>query len=316
MSLDFMERLAVRFLMKVKLADLHTNAFEEFFHELMCYRYPSFLDVRTAGSLGDEGSDGLLLHGNKLYACYAPEVFSTRKLIKKFEDDFAKALRKRKGQFDTFVFVHSDQRGMHPTVTKCLADARNKNNDLKFEQFGQKHFRNEACRLDLDEVEDLLGTELPAKEMTYSFPLEELEPLLDHLRLQRVSADTSSDLGKVSLKKLDFNKFSEDTKYELRRMMVRSSDIEEYYANRIDITERDEVAAGFHEEYLRLCTTFDDPDEIMWQLELYVLGNAAVPPHRRRAVTAVLAYFFQTCDIFENPPLGWESEHDLAREPA
>ncbi|WP_199433874.1 ABC-three component system protein [Qaidamihabitans albus] len=301
-ALDFMERQAVRFLIKMRLSDLHGNSFESFFHELMCLRDPSFLDVRTAGSLGDQGSDGMLLYGNKLYACYAPETYDAKKLVEKFEDDLAKACSKRQDQFNTFVFVHNDQRGMHPAVSKCLADARNRLSGLKFEQFGQKHFRNEVCKLDRAEVEDLLGTQLPVRELTYGVALEELEPLLDHLRSQRLRVENPDDILAVSGRKLDFNEFSDDVKDDLRRMMVRSNEIEAYYAGRVDITERDEVARGFHEEFVRLRGEFDDPDDVLWQLELYVLGNASAPLNRRRAVMAILAYFFETCDIFDNVP--------------
>jgi hypothetical protein len=310
MGLEFVERLAVRYLVKLKLAELHTNEFETFFHELMCLRFPSFIDVRTAGQLGDQGSDGLLLHSAKLYACYGPEVFEATKLVNKFEDDLSKAHSKRKDQFKTFVFVHNDQRGMHPTVSKCLVDARNAHPNINFEQFGYKHFRNEACKLGRQEVEDLLGTELPIKEMTYGIALEELEPLLEHLRDQRKQADVTANIPDVSSQKLDFNSFSEDTKYDLRRMMVRSPDIDSYYRGRIDITERDDVATGFHEEYLRLRQEFEDPEDILWQLEQYIVGNASIPPVQRRAVTAILAFFFQSCDIFENAPNGWPEEHE------
>lgn len=144
--------------------------------------------------------------------------------------------------------------------------------------------------------------QLPVKELVYGIGLEELQPLLHHLRSQRQKISPPMEIATVSGRKLDFNGFSDDTKEDLRRMMVRSSDIDLYYTQCIDITERDEVAAGFHEEYLRLRAEFDDPDDIVWQLEQYVLGNASAPPAQRRAAMAVLAYFFQSCDIFENPP--------------
>ncbi|WP_058856144.1 ABC-three component system protein [Nocardia jinanensis] len=302
MSLDYMQRLAVRLLLKDRLSELHSAAFEEFFHELMCLRHPGFLDVRTAGSLGDEGSDGLLLHARKLYACYGPQVFDVTKVVEKFESDLTKALTKRSAEFSTFVFVHNDHRGMHPTVSRCLASAQADNPGILFEQFGHKHFRNEVCRLQLHEVEDLLKTQVPVKDAVYGIGLDELQPLLEHLRTQRRRTNDSNVVAAVSGKKLDFNGFSEDTKEDLRRMMVRSLDIDLYYSQRVDVTERDEVAAGFNEEYLRLRREFDDPDDILWQLEQYVLGNASAPHANRRAAMAVLAYFFQSCDIFDNPP--------------
>lgn len=98
-----MQRLAVRLIIKEKLSELHSSAFEEFFQELMCLRDPGFLDVRTAGRLGDEGSDGLLLRTGKLYACYGPQSYDATKVTEKFESDLDKALSKRLDSFDTFV---------------------------------------------------------------------------------------------------------------------------------------------------------------------------------------------------------------------
>ncbi|WP_181776695.1 ABC-three component system protein [Amycolatopsis pittospori] len=307
MALQFIERQAVRYLVKMKLAELHGNSFEDFFQSLMCLRDPSFIDVRTAGQLGDQGSDGLLLHIRKLYACYAPEVFDAAKTVAKFESDFQKAKTKRADQFDKFVFVHNDLRGVHPVISTCLAEHSKKYNDIKFEQFGYRHFRDESCRLELDQVEDLLGMALPVQELAYGVALEELEPLLAHLREGRVRNFDPTEISAVSKQKLDYNRFSEDVKDELRRSIIRSADIDAYYQELIDITERDEVAAAFREEFLRICDKIDEPDDILWQLEQYVLGNASAPIRMRKAALAILAYFFQSCDIFNNPPPGWNA---------
>jgi hypothetical protein len=139
-TLQFMERQAARLLLKAKITDLHGNAFETFFQNLMCLRNPDFADVRTAGRLGDISSDGLLLHSRKLYACYAPEVFNARRLEKKFADDLENAKAKRSGQFDVFVFVHNDIRGLHPALSVVLATAAIEHKPLPFEPFGYRHF--------------------------------------------------------------------------------------------------------------------------------------------------------------------------------
>lgn len=88
-----------------KMTECHGHEFQEFFHNLMCHRYSGYIDVRTAGSLGDLGSDGFLLHAGKLYACYAPETFDRSGMKSKYNSDRELAIRKREGQFDTFVFV-------------------------------------------------------------------------------------------------------------------------------------------------------------------------------------------------------------------
>lgn len=305
MALEFIERQTVRYLLKLKLAELHGNAFEDFFQNLMSLRYPDFVDVRTAGALGDMGSDGLLLHEDKLFACYAPEVVDVNEVKRKFRDDLRKAKEKRPGQFSSFCFVNNDLRGMHPVISVVVADARTNNSNLKFEILGFRRLRDEVLRLDRSQVEDLLGMQLPVEKFVYSVTLEELEPLLAHLRESRHRGVSSADIMPVSQEKLDFNEFDEDVREELRRAMVRSTDIDRYYAERIDVTERDEVASRFHEEYLRIREEGADPDHCIWYLEQFVLGNASAPPNLRKGAVAIIAYFFQTCDVFDNPPSEW-----------
>lgn len=47
-------------------------------------------------------------------------------------------------------------------------------------------------------------------------------------------------------------------------------------------------------------------EDVLWQLQMYVLGNAQPRPKVLRAAHVVLAHFFERCDIFEAPPAGWQ----------
>lgn len=305
MQLSFTERLAVRLLLRSKLSELYENAFENFFHELMCVKYDDFLNVRTAGSLGDLGSDGLRLHERKLYACYGPQVFDSGKVVDKFNSDLDKALRKRSGQFNTFVFVHNDLRGVHPVLSKEISAAAAKHARLKFAAFGFTKFRDELVQLARTQVEDILGVELPIQDLAYKLPLEEVMPLLDHLASIRQTVAIGDPIPLPSRDKLDFAQFTPDTREELRREFYLATEVENYYESGINPNERDEVALAFHQEYLRLQSEHDDPDEVIYHLEQYVLGNAASRIFLRRGALAVIGFFFQACDIFENPPPEW-----------
>ncbi len=306
MGLDFYSRLAVRYLIKIKLCELYGNGFEDFFQDLMCLRYPDFADVRTAGSKGDQGSDGLTLVGRKLYACYGPQTFNAAKLEKKFNDDLTSALENRAGQFQTFVFVHNDLRGLHPELTTLLSNARTAHPTIDFEPFGFRKFRDEVGLLERHQVEDLLGHPIPV-DLVFSVQLEEVTPLLEHLVRTRLGPSGNDDIVIPSASKLDYNDFTDETKEDMRRAIVQSKQIDQYYFLREDVVERDEAALAFRTEYLRTRDKYQDPEEILHQLDQYILGNASAPLQQRRAAMAVLAYFFQSCDVFENPPPGWSA---------
>jgi hypothetical protein len=311
MAMTFMERLATRFLLTTRFQELAEDEFETFFHDLMSVRYTDFLDIRASGNIGDIGSDGLSLHSGKLYACYGPQVFDKSNLKQKFKGDLKKALTKREGQFGTFVFVHNDIRGLHPEISMLIADAVETHPAIKFDHFGFRRFRDEFMRLERDQVEDLLRMQLPVQEMTYGIGLEELAPLLDHLSEHRKRPDPIPPVEAPSELKLDYNRFSDDTREEVVRFLSLGAPVDAYYAARVDVTERDEVASSFRQEFERLKTEYDDPELIFWRLEQYILGNASVPPRQHNAARAVVTYFFQTCDVFDNPPAGWLS-HEAA----
>lgn len=307
MQLSFTERLAVRLLLKVKISELHGEAFEDFFQELMSSKYPDFVNVRTAGRLGDLGSDGLRLHDRKLYACYGPEVFNAERVAHKFESDLTKAAHERKDQFDTFVFVHNDLRGIHPEVSALIATAAASHSPTTFEIFGFTRFRDELVQLTKVQVEDILKFELPVRDLGYQLPLEELIPLLEHLAKVRNIAPTQEPVPRPSQNKLNFVRFTSDTQEELRREFHLGAEIERYYESGLNPRERDEVALAFNEEFLRLRSEHSNPDDIVFHLEQYVLGNVPVSIRQRRGAQAVIGFFFQTCDIFDNPPLGWSA---------
>ncbi|WP_328508386.1 hypothetical protein OG981_53090 [Streptomyces mirabilis] len=194
------------------MAELYENEFEDFFHRLMCLRYPDFLDVRTAGSLGDMSADGLSLHSRKLYACYAPQTVKPSKIRKKFDGDLSGALVKRNGQFDTFVFVHNDRRGVHPEVTAMLSEAKVNKPSLNFEQMGSRRLWHECMQLNQVAAEDVLRCEIPIKEMTFGIGMDDLEPLLKQLQELRTPPDPLMALPDVRIEKLDFNRLDGETR--------------------------------------------------------------------------------------------------------
>lgn len=304
--MEFYERLALRPVLWTRLHDLTGTAFEQFFQDYMVLVDPGFIDVRTHGNIGDLSSDGLSLHSNKLYACYAPETASADATIRKFKSDLVGALKKRAGQFETFVFVHNDVRGTHPEVAQALAEARTAHPALTFELIGMRHIRDALGKLSIESVESLLRLQLPLQhEVRMALP--EMEDLLQFLATQRIVESDGGPIKAVSGQKLRYSLLLPETQTELREAMKHSSAIDDYYEARIDITERDEVAARFHQEYLDAALAVPgDPEECLFRLRKFLAGTSAAPAAKYRAQTSVLAYYFQSCDIFENPPADWE----------
>lgn len=305
--LDFYERLSMRGVLWAHLHDLQGNAFEAFFHDVMTLCVPGFVEVRTHGNLGDLSSDGLDLHEGRLYACYAPETVNAASTVQKFKSDLAGAIEKRSGQFSTFVFVHNDVRGIHPEISVALAEARVAHPSISFETMGMRHLRDLLGKQDSRDVEAVLKSQLPMQH-AIAVGLQEMEDLLATLATQRLVETSSVAMEIVSAHKLRYSDLSAESQAELRDGMRYSSMISDYYQGRIDVTERDDVAARFHAEYLEAVNDRLDPEDILLRLRVFLGGNRQQSAPVYRAQTAVLASFFESCDIFENAPAGWAPE--------
>jgi hypothetical protein len=303
--LNFHERMFVKTMHRDLMAGLHGDAFEDYFHRLMTARYPDFVQVRTHGNIGDLGADGLRLHSGRLYACYGPETFDASKVGGKFSSDLAKALAKRPGEFKAFVFVYNDARGLHPEVTRLLAQARNRHPGLEFEPMGPPHLLRKLFELVRADIEDLLRAPIPVQDLVYGIGLDDLAPLLQHLMEHRRRAHGQAAAREISGLKMDYNRLGEDDREMLRQGMRHTHLIEQYYQGLVDVTERDEVAADFNAYYRDIAGQYREPDDVVVELQKYVAGNQRGTSAMELALWAVLAYFFETCDIFEEPPHGW-----------
>lgn len=251
------------------------------------------------------GADGLLVHERRLYACNGPEVDKPTKVGAKVKKDFAKAMKKRGGDFDVYVFVHNNRRGMHPQVSKALTDLQKENPGLRLENFGHRRFYNEFCRLERHQIEDLLGP-LPAQKVVTGVALDDVLPLLEHLAKERRPTRGLPDIPVPSAKKIEYNAFSPDVEDLLRQALKYVPCVHTYYDNCRDPGERDEVAAAFKDHYLMLAETHGSPDDIFDELECYILGNERPDIQMSLNARVVLMYFFEKCDIFKLPPDGWQ----------
>lgn len=212
-QVDFYERLSMRGVLWACLHDLHGNAFQDFFQDMMTLCVPGFVDVRTHGNLGDRASDGLDLHDARLYACYAPETVDPVATIRKFRSDLAGAVKKRSGQFTTFVFVHNDVRGLHPELSVELAKARSAYPSISFEVMGFRHFRDMLGQQNSQDVEAVLKTQLPMQH-TIAVGLQEMEELLADLATKRISDAAQVPIETVSAHKLLYSDLTRDTQAE------------------------------------------------------------------------------------------------------
>jgi hypothetical protein len=273
------------------------DAFQDFFSSIMEKRYPAdFIRVQPWGNVGDRKNDGYVRSKRILFQLYAPNEIQIAKCMAKIREDFAGALPYWKQHFDTWAFVHNSRRGLGPDLTKVLLDLGSANAPLVVTHWGFEELRQEAMALDESTLASLLGW-APTRTRMIELGLTELAPVLDHI--VRLPPLPDPDLRPVPVDKLQRNMLSAAVETMLRAGMTRADIVRKYFT--FKPTVQDQIAASFRARYVELRASNRTPDGVFAELQRFAGGDVVRDPGAQAAVLAVLAFFFEECDIFERP---------------
>ncbi len=273
--------------------------FQDFFSDIMELRFPGdFSRVRPWGKRGDEKCDGYIASRRQLFAVYAPKSFTESKLISKIDSDFSGAKEKWDQYVDAWTFVHNDPDGMSPGVVKKITNLKTGNPELEITHWGMSELKTEAMLLSTQQLEDLLGPVPTAKQLS-NLGFEELRLVVESI--ERNTPEANADILSVPPGKLDANALSDDIRGYLKLGMGRSNRVAEFFRRYHDPELGDAVAERFKREYAALKNDGHHPDEIFQRLLVFAGGPNRLPLPREAAIMAVLAYLFESCDIFEAP---------------
>jgi ABC-3C protein len=294
--MDAITRAHYEMCFKVAFMEKKADEFQGFFSDIMEKRYPSdFVRVRPWGKVGDKKNDGYLKSKRMLFQCYAPNGWPSAATEAKIAADLAGALPHWKEWFGTWVFVHNSREGLGPDVLALLLQLGTQHQPLLVTQWGFEELRQEALQLAEPELASLFGP-APSRAGMVALGLDEVRPVLDHIALLNPVA--APDLRPVPADKLQRNLLSGAVEELLRAGMGRADPVRKYF--KLKPTIQDRIAEAFRQRYGELRASNETPDAIFAALQRFVGGHEQMPA-TQNAVLAVLAFFFEECDIFERP---------------
>lgn len=152
--------------------------------------------------------------------------------------------------------------------------------------------------LSLAALEDLFGP-VPTRPDYESMDMNDLKQVIDSLE-QEDSPPSTEPVIAPSAQKLEKNALSEDAA-ELLRIGRRKEAMVGRLLDGLPRPESGEqIAEAFRHHYQQLNGDGLSPDEVFCELYRFAGRSEVVPPRREAAVLAVLSYFFERCDIFED----------------
>ena len=272
--------------------------FQGFFSEVMEKRYPSdFQRVRPWGNVGDQKNDGYLKSLRMLFQVYAPNEMAASKAILKVHEDFHGALPYWEKYFDNWVFVHNSMQGLGPDVLAKLLELGGYNPSISVTHWGYEELRQQTFGMTEADIASLLGP-VPSTRDIVDLRFESLRDVLLVIAGQEPLDEL--DIRPVPADKLSQNSLSANTRILLKAGMHKADLVGQFFENwPLDPGLGDKVAETFRKTYETLRDARVMPDAIFERLYEFAGGRHLSSPSHQVAVLAVLAYFFEQCDIFE-----------------
>ncbi len=274
------------------------DAFQAFFERLMGLAYKAdFMPCRPWGNQGDRKNDGFLKSEGRLFQVYAPNQMDAAKVKAKITEDFAGAREHWGKHFRTWTFVHNATDGLPPHVQKLLLDFEAAHPGIQLQLWCLEELRVVFRALSVEDKATWFGPALTdATRMKLGFG--DLKVVLE--RIAAFPAPPTTDVKDVPAGKIEANALSEAVARLLKEGMVKSPLVADFLNQWHDETFGGRLAEAFKTEYRRLRESYS-PNEIFAELQSWAGGRDRGTPEHELAVLTVIVYYFERCDIFEEP---------------
>jgi len=292
--------------------------FEHFFTQIMNYAYKDFKQIKPQGQIGDRKNDGYIPTQGVYYQVYAPENPSSgdtpTKAVKKAKQDFDGLMKYWKAICEPkeYYFVFNDKfSGVFPEIEKILSEIQQKHKLGKCKVFLAKDIED-ICfsKLSDDQIQTIIGF----------IPFDDSIDILDYSIVSQVIGYIMKNIKPINLQnweppefdgKIKYNNLSNEIKSILDSAYYHCGTLEEYFENNSDFA-RQEVRDRIKSTYSDVVKDFinrnikNKSDHVFMEIAGKLMpsnsSNNKQQKHIQDAVFVLMAFYFSSCDIFENSP--------------
>lgn len=302
------EQYIAKIIFRNHILTYNGQQFEDFFVSIMTKSNPSFYPVKAYGNIGDEKNDGFDRTTGTYYQIFAPEDLHKNQTIyeavKKLKNDFEGLYENWNDDvpIKNFYFVINDKnKGLPSTIHKAIIDLDKKYNDISINPFTAKDLESVFDVLNWDSKIDIVGF-IPDE----IFPVVETDALnetVSHLMKVELTKSTRDSLIIPDFdEKIVFNGLSDIVKNKLVTGSYQENILIQYFNANPGV--REILQRKFHELYLQSKDDISDDQENSADSRFYYILEKACHKNTisiQSSVFVLMAYYFSSCDIFEEP---------------
>lgn len=303
------EKQISRIIFKTKIYENDGQKFEDFFVKILKKSNSSFQPVKAHGNIGDRKNDGFDKTNGTYYQVFAPENIEKQKTItdavSKLVEDFEGAFKHWNPicKINKFYYVVNDKyKGCPAPIHEKLIELDKEYSDIDFEIFAAGDLEDVFINLDEDNIIDVISF-IPSsglESLDYSVLNEAIEYILGCE--SDISLDASFDVPDFD-DKIQFNLLNDHIDRWLKSASYSLGDLNRYFKRNSNFVKK-ELRDKFNEFYVESKGKFKDDVEDYNNLRFIYILKKACPNNKkmvRDSVLVLMACFFESCDIFENP---------------
>lgn len=298
---------------KLRLYEASGNLFQQLAVDVLNATWPDFVSIAPSGPLGDGGNDGYIPSERRYFQMYGPQPNTQVRpadIVRKAREDFAK-LRQNYPDMRRYSFVFNDRfQGIPRDVDEALRKMA-ESTGVCCDAMASRELCDMFMRLPDERRADIVRG-VPTQVPSWIEP-RAVSEILQYL------ADRESGFSQTKARapdfdvKIEFNGLAGPAADWLRALSYQAAEIDEFLGKR-DPYLAQAIAQELHDLYQQSLGAITDEDtdapalRFIWMRDQLIPDGGKAHPHTlkayREAAGVVLAKYFETCDIYEEPGPG------------
>lgn len=280
------------------------SEFQEFVNDILAFYYGTdFERVKSHGKDGDFKCDGRVPKKGIIFQCYGPEVDNESRLIKKIEEDLKGAIEKW-SDIKEWIFVHNKS-GLSPKTLKVIDKLREDNSNIEIIIWDCQRLLTIILGLNETCLQRLFGF-FPSESDFNQIGIKEVNDmghLIKGLLEAHPEYDKFYDPDPIvpPVYKLEKNNLYQCIIDFITLGRHKSSLVKTYLSSLPDPDFAEKTAEKFRKKYQKLKNNGYNPNQIFFEICTFLGEKNFSSSLETACMYSYIAYFFDECDIFENP---------------